>query len=81
MCSHALGYVGEVSDRELERMTPLGYTSGDVVGKTGVEQRYELLLRGRDGAEYWVCDAAGRELYPFEGGPSTDSEARAQAGP
>jgi penicillin-binding protein 2 len=72
MCTHALGYVGEVSDRELESMAPLGYAPRDVVGKTGVEQRYELLLRGRDGAEYWVCDAAGRELYPFEGGPSRE---------
>lgn len=71
-CSHALGYVGEVSDRELESMAPLGYAARDVVGKTGVEQRYELLLRGRDGAEYWVCDSAGRELYPFEGGPSRE---------
>jgi len=69
-CTHSLGYVGEVSDRELESMEPLGYAPGDVVGKSGVEQRYELLLRGRDGAEYWVCDAAGRELYPFAGGPS-----------
>ncbi len=72
LCTHALGYVGEVSLRELQSMEPLGYASGDIVGKTGVEQRYELLLRGHDGAEYWVCDAAGRELYPFEGGPSRD---------
>lgn len=72
MCTHALGYVGEVSDRELESMAPLGYAPRDVVGKTGVEQRYELLLRGRDGSEYWVCDAAGRELYPFEDGPSRE---------
>jgi penicillin-binding protein 2 len=72
LCTHALGYVGEVSVGELHSMEPLGYGSGDIVGKTGVEQRYELLLRGRDGAEYWVCDAAGRELYPFEGGPSRD---------
>jgi penicillin-binding protein 2 len=72
ICAHSLGYVGEVSDRELESMGPLGYAAGDIVGKSGVEQRYELLLRGRDGAEYWVCDAAGRELYPFLGGPSRE---------
>ncbi len=72
LCMHALGYVGEVSVRELHSMEPLGYAPRDIVGKTGVEQRYELLLRGRDGAEYWVCDSAGRELYPFEGGPSRD---------
>jgi penicillin-binding protein 2 len=69
LAAHAVGYVGEVSERELESMEQLGYSGGDVVGKTGVEQRYEWLLRGDDGAEYWVCDAAGRELYPFQGGP------------
>ena len=73
LAAHAMGYVGEVSDRELLSMTPLGYSAGDIVGKTGIEQRYELLLRGRDGAEYWVCDAAGRELYPFGGGPSREA--------
>ncbi|MCK4409027.1 MAG: hypothetical protein KAW67_03020, partial [Candidatus Eisenbacteria sp.] len=73
--AHALGYVGEVSLRELESMEPLGYSPGDIVGKTGVEQRYELLLRGHDGAEYWVCDAAGRELHPFVGGPSREIRA------
>ena len=72
LCTHALGYVGEVSERELESMASWDYASGDLVGKTGVEQRYELLLRGRDGAEYWVCDAAGREIYPLLGGPSRD---------
>ena len=72
LCTHALGYVGEVSVGELHSMEPLGYAPRDIVGKAGVEQRYELLLRGRDGAEYWVCDSAGRELYPFEGGPSRD---------
>jgi len=71
--SHALGYVAEVSDRELETLAQLNYESGDVIGKSGVEKRYELLLRGRDGVEYWVCDASGIELYPFEGGPSQDA--------
>jgi len=70
LAAHAIGYVGEISEAELTRMAPLGYAPGDVVGKSGVERRYELLLRGHDGAEYWVFDAAGRELYPFEGGPS-----------
>ncbi len=72
LAAHGIGYVGEVSDSELSTMGPLGYRAGDVVGKTGAEERYELVLRGRDGAEYWVCDAVGRELYPFEGGPSRE---------
>lgn len=72
LATHGIGYVGEINDKELSSMGPLGYRSGDVVGKTGAEQRYELILRGRDGAEYWVCDAVGRELYPFAGGPSRE---------
>jgi penicillin-binding protein 2 len=71
--THALGYVSEVSDVELRSMEPLGYSQGDIVGKTGVEKRYELLMRGRDGAEYWVFDASGRELYPFPPGPAREA--------
>lgn len=67
MAGHALGYVGEISEDELSRDAALGYSMGDQIGKSGVEKRYEILLRGRDGAEFWVCDAAGRELYPFTG--------------
>jgi penicillin-binding protein 2 len=70
LATHAIGYVAEISDSELKGMASLGYRSGNVVGKTGVEDRYEFMLRGRDGAEYWVCDAVGRELYPFQDGPS-----------
>ncbi len=70
LASHAIGYVGEISDKDLDTMAPLGYTAGDIVGRSGVEKRYESLLKGRSGVEYWVCDATGIELYPFEGGPS-----------
>jgi penicillin-binding protein 2 len=73
LATHALGYVSEISDSELDEMGPLGYASGDIIGKTGVEKRYELLLNGRDGAEYWVVDAAGREIFPFTGGLSHEA--------
>lgn len=65
---HTLGHVGEISETELEGMAPLGYSAGDIVGKAGAERRYELQVRGWDGGEYWVCDASGRELYPWSGG-------------
>jgi penicillin-binding protein 2 len=65
---HALGHVGEISEAELEGMEPLGYSAGDIVGRAGAERRYELQVRGWDGGEYWVCDASGRELYPWSGG-------------
>lgn len=73
LAAHALGYVSEISESELKSMAPLGYSSGDRVGKSGVERRYEILLKGRDGAEYWVCDASGVELYPFADAPSREA--------
>ena len=73
LATHALGYVGEIPEEALDSMVPLGYSAGDIVGKSGVEKRYELLLRGHDGVEYWVCDASGRELYPFASGPSREA--------
>jgi penicillin-binding protein 2 len=74
IATHALGYVSEISEAELAEVEPLGYSAGDIVGKTGVEKRYELMLNGRDGAEYWVVDAAGREIYPFSGGLSREAQ-------
>jgi len=73
IATHAIGYVSEISDSELKEAGPLGYASGDIIGKTGVEKRYELMLNGQDGAEYWVVDAAGREIYPFVGGLSREA--------
>jgi penicillin-binding protein 2 len=70
---HALGHVGQISETELEGMEPLGYSAGDIVGKAGAERRYELQVRGWDGGEYWVCDASGRELYPWSGGPVVEA--------
>jgi penicillin-binding protein 2 len=73
LAGHALGYVSEISEGELSKNASLGYSLGDRIGKSGVEKRYEILLRGRDGAEYWVCDASGRELYPFAGAPAREA--------
>lgn len=74
LAAHAAGYVAEITEEELSTMSALGYAPGHYVGRSGVERRYESLLRGRDGAEYWVCDASGRELYPFAGGPSLEAK-------
>ncbi|MDX9752850.1 MAG: penicillin-binding protein 2 [bacterium] len=47
--SHILGYVAEVSARELKLERYQGYRQGDKVGKDGIEYVYEPYLRGRDG--------------------------------
>ncbi len=48
---HLLGYVGQISPGELERLKDLGYRAHDDLGKMGVEEAYDNFLRGRSGVE------------------------------
>src|SRR5215831_11835028 len=69
LASHLLGYAGEINDTELDSLTDLGYQSGDLLGRTGVERSYEEILRGHDGAEYVVVNAMGKRVSTLEGEP------------
>ena len=61
--SHLIGYVGEVSEDMLENdMRYAAYEPGDVVGRAGVEQTYDQLLRGTDGSREVIVDSHGREV-------------------
>src|SRR5271157_1564341 len=60
--SHLIGYVGEVSEEMLNDPRYAAYAPGDVVGKAGVEQTYDELLRGEDGSRDVVVDSHGREV-------------------
>ena len=63
MAAHVLGFIGEVSDKELKQNADL--EQGDLIGKRGVELMYDQYLRGRGGAEYWEYDADGRRLSEY----------------
>ncbi len=60
-----IGYVGEVSEDDLNNSRFAYYEPGDVVGKAGVEETYDELLRGRDGSREVVVDSHGREVGYF----------------
>lgn len=60
--AHAIGYVGEVSPKELERLRERGVERGDVVGKSGVELTYDERLRGRRGFRFVTVNNLGRPL-------------------
>jgi len=62
LAAHVLGYIGEVSPKELEafRKAGVGYKPGDYVGKSGIEKQYEALLHGVDGGQRLEVDAWGR---------------------
>lgn len=60
--SHASGYVGEVSEEQIEasngRLRP-----GDIVGKTGLERQYNDILMGTDGMRRVIVNSVGREVH------------------
>ncbi|HKP75470.1 MAG TPA: penicillin-binding protein 2 [Longimicrobiaceae bacterium] len=63
--AHVVGYVSEISDRELESEEWRGYRSGQSIGKTGIERQYERLLGGTAGGRYVEVDARGKVVRGF----------------
>lgn len=70
-----IGYTGQVSAEELEELQEQdpSYTSGDIVGKVGLEQVMETTLQGDKGSETIYVDNVGRTL-------SVESRVEPQAG-
>jgi len=64
--SHMLGYIGRVTDRDLEKIEEqdqeANYRGTEHFGKTGLEQHYEFKLHGETGFEQVEVDAAGRAV-------------------
>jgi len=60
--AHLIGYVGEVSEEDLNNPRFAYNNPGDVVGKAGVEETYDQLLRGQDGSRDVIVDSHGREV-------------------
>ena len=60
--AHLIGYVGEVSEQMLNDPRYAFYEPGDVVGRSGVEQTYDALLRGTDGSRDIIVNSHGKEL-------------------
>ena len=62
MASHLLGYLGEIDRHQLQQSRFKKYQMGDSIGKYGVEQKWEPILKGEDGGRQVEVDAMGREL-------------------
>jgi penicillin-binding protein 2 len=60
------GYVGEISQEELDRLAKLGYRSGDKIGKLGVEGNYDEFLRGTPGEAQIRVDSRGAPQSPLQ---------------
>ncbi len=59
--AHATGYVGEISENELDSPQFVDYHQGDIIGKDGLEKQYDQTLRGVDGQQRVLVDNMGHE--------------------
>ena len=59
---HIIGYLGEISERQLITGKYPGTRPGDLIGKYGVEKKWQKALHGYRGGEQVEVDAAGRRL-------------------
>jgi penicillin-binding protein 2 len=57
---HVLGYLGEITERELRDEQWSQRKSGDLIGKIGVEKVLDTQLRGTDGGMLIEVDSLGR---------------------
>ncbi len=68
--SHLVGYLSEINKKELEAQLKIDpkapYRSGDLIGKQGLEARWEKYLRGIRGNRLIQVDAHGRQVDPAD---------------
>jgi len=72
--AHAIGYVGALSTRDLNRLREANYSGTFHTGKTGVEIKNEQVLHGSTGYKQVVTNARGRQV-------PVDSRGRTQSLP
>jgi penicillin-binding protein 2 len=68
--AHLVGYVAEVGEEELKKGRYPGARMGSIVGRDGLEQQYDSVLRGIDGVRYTEVDARGRMVREEVSSPS-----------
>ena len=61
VAAHVVGYVGEISDAELDQLEFIHYEPGAEIGKAGIERQYNDALTGTDGSRLVRVDSRGRE--------------------
>ncbi|MDY6880478.1 MAG: penicillin-binding protein 2 [Thermodesulfobacteriota bacterium] len=62
LACHILGYLGEISESQLRRRRYLENKPGDLIGKSGVEWKWQKYLNGKRGGEQVEVDAEGRRI-------------------
>jgi penicillin-binding protein 2 len=66
VASHVIGYVGAVSESDLQRLDVANYAGTGQTGKIGAERAWEHLLHGSTGHRQLLVNAQGRMLQELE---------------
>ncbi len=59
--SHLIGYLGQISESEKASYMEKGYSLSDMVGKDGIEKKYEEVLKGVDGVKSVEVNVHGEQ--------------------
>lgn len=73
-CAHIVGYTGLLSEQDLSKIDVARYRGTYVIGKYGIEKRYEELLHGKTGYEQVETDARGRMVRYLDQIPAIEGK-------
>src|SRR5262245_21784508 len=62
LAAHLVGYMTQMTAAEADRLTSQGYDPSELVGRYGLEDKWENYLRGKKGIERYAVDARGQRL-------------------
>ena len=71
---HAVGYVGRIDERDLQRIDASDYSGTTHIGKVGIEKTYEEVLHGTVGYRQVETNAEGRILRTLVRTPPVPGE-------
>ena len=60
--SHVIGYIREITRKQLDSPSYPGYRQGDIVGQFGVEKKWEVVLQGKRGVQNVIVNATGARI-------------------
>jgi penicillin-binding protein 2 len=72
LASHIVGYLGAITEEDLDHYLDLGYERNEIVGRAGVELSMENLLHGQWGEIVYEVDAANRVVRTIRVEPPVD---------
>ncbi len=62
LAAHSLGYMGEITEKQLQEGKYEGVRGGDQIGQFGLEKVFNSYLTGHEGGKQIEVDAQGREI-------------------